>query len=42
VPSAVVAGEANYVLNPSHPDLARIKAGGIEDFRFDSRVVSTD
>lgn len=42
VPSAVVAGEANYVLNPSHPDFARIKAGGIRDFRFDSRVVKTD
>ena len=42
VPSAVVAGEANYVLNPVHPDFARVETGGIEDFRFDSRVVKTE
>ena len=41
VPGAVVAGEVNHVVNPAHPDIARIEAGGIEDFRFDSRVVKT-
>ena len=42
VPSAVVAGETNYVLNPAHPGFAEIKAGGIEDFRFDARIVKTE
>lgn len=42
VPSAVVAGEANYVLNPLHPDFAEIETGGIGDFRFDSRVVKPE
>ena len=42
VPSAVVAGEANYVLNPLHPDFAGIGTGAIEDFRFDSGVVKRE
>ena len=42
VPSAVVAGEANYVLNPLHPDFAEIGTGAIEDFRFNSRVVKRE
>ncbi len=42
VPSAVVAGEANYVLNPLHPDFAEIGTGVIEDFRFNSRVVKRE
>ena len=39
VPSAVVAGEMNYVLNPIHPGFGEIEAGSIEDFRFDARIV---
>lgn len=42
VPSAVVAGEANYLLDPTHPDLAKVEAGGIEDFRFDSGIVKSE
>ena len=42
VPSAVVAGEANYVLNPLHPDFAEIGTGAIKDFRFNSRVVKRE
>ena len=42
VPSAVVAGEANYVLNPLHPDFAETGTGAIEDFRFNSRVVKRE
>ncbi len=42
VPSAVVAGEVNYLLNPAHLEFARIETGGVEDFRFDSRVVKTE
>ena len=33
VPSAVVTGEANYVLNPLHPDFAAIGTGTVEEFR---------
>ncbi len=39
VPSAVVIGEVNYVVNPLHPDFCRIEAGPITGFRFDPRVV---
>ena len=42
VPSAVVVDEWNYVLNPAHRGFAEIKAGGIEDFRFDARIVKTE
>lgn len=42
VPSAVVAGEENYILNPLHRDFAGIETGGIGDFRFDSRVVKPE
>jgi len=42
VPSAVVAGEVNYVLDPTHPGSAKVEAGSITDFRFDSRIVKTE
>lgn len=42
VPSAVVAGEVNCVLDPTHPDFADVEAGGIGDSRFDSRIVKTE
>jgi RES domain-containing protein len=38
VPSAVVAGEHNYLLNPAHPDFARIIAGPPALFHFDPRL----
>lgn len=38
VPSVVIKGECNYLLNPLHPDFARIKAGTPEPFSFDKRV----
>ena len=41
VPSAVVDGERNYILNPIHPGFAEIEAGGIEDFRFDARIAKS-
>lgn len=37
VPSAVVAGEFNYLLNPEHPDFSRLKLMPAEPFRFDPR-----
>jgi len=41
VPSAVVPGESNYLLNSEHPDAADIRVGPIEPFRYDSRLVKT-
>jgi RES domain-containing protein len=38
VPSAVVAGEFNYVLNPEHPDFSKLDVGPAEAFRFDPRL----
>jgi RES domain-containing protein len=38
VPSVVVPGEFNYLLNPAHPQFARVKAGKPEPFSFDPRL----
>ncbi|SDZ74579.1 RES domain-containing protein [Arachidicoccus rhizosphaerae] len=40
VPSAIISEEYNYLLNPGHPDFARIKVHSIEKFNFDSRLFS--
>lgn len=38
VPSAVVKGDYNYLLNPYHEDFHRIKIIHQEDFPFDKRI----
>ena len=38
VPSIVIDGEFNYVLNPAHPDFARMKIGTPAAFSFDPRL----
>lgn len=38
VPSAVVKGDFNYLLNPYHEDFHRIKIIHQEDFPFDKRI----
>lgn len=38
VPSTVVLGEFNYLLNPAHPDFAQITVGKPESFDFDGRL----
>lgn len=38
VPSAVVQGEFNYLLNPLHRDFKKIKVKLIEPFDFDERL----
>lgn len=38
VPSVVVHGEFNYLLNPAHPDFARVRLLAPEPFRFDPRL----
>ncbi len=37
VPSAVILGEFNYLLNPLHPDFAKIKLHPPQPFAFDAR-----
>jgi RES domain-containing protein len=38
VPSAVVPGEFNYLINPAHPDFAALKIASAKRFRFDFRL----
>ncbi len=38
VPSAVVPGDFNYLINPNHPDFKKIKIVSKEDFPFDERL----
>jgi RES domain-containing protein len=40
VPSVVVPGEFNYLLNPAHPDYSQIAAGKPEPFAFDPRITA--
>ncbi|HTV46891.1 MAG TPA: RES family NAD+ phosphorylase [Phycisphaerae bacterium] len=39
VPSAIVPTEFNYLLNPAHPDFAKIKIGPKQPVQFDSRLI---
>jgi RES domain-containing protein len=38
VPSAIVAGDFNYIINPKHPDFKSLKIIMTEPFEFDSRL----
>jgi|TARA_B110000211_G_C13988347_1_gene512787 RES domain-containing protein len=38
VPSAVVQGDSNYLINPYHTDFKKIKIIEITDFPFDKRI----
>jgi RES domain-containing protein len=38
VPSAIVPGESNYLLNPNHPDFYKISIIVEEPFNFDDRL----
>lgn len=38
VPSAVVAGEFNFLINPRHPKIKKVKILSIRPFEFDSRL----
>lgn len=40
VPSVVVGGEFNYLLNPFHPEFEQVKIGKPEPFTFDPRLGS--
>ena len=39
LPSAIISGEPNYLLNSAHPDFRRITIGKPEQFTFDSRLL---
>ena len=39
VSSAVLPRESNLLLNPSHPDFARLQLRVLEDFRLDPRLL---
>jgi len=41
VPSAIVQGEHNYLLNPLHKDFSKIKVVKIQDLTFDGRLSSS-
>lgn len=38
VPSVIIPNEHNYLLNPRHPDMARIEIGEPTNFAFDPRL----
>ena len=38
VPSAVIKGEFNFLINPAHPSFLKIQIKAIEEFEFDSRL----
>lgn len=38
VPSVVVQGDFNYLLNPFHPDFKEVKIISVTDFLFDKRI----
>jgi RES domain-containing protein len=38
VPSVIVPGESNYLLNPLHRDFAKLAIGKAQPFRFDPRL----
>jgi RES domain-containing protein len=40
VPSALVPGDHNYLINPAHPDFANIRIVSIDEFPFDDRLFS--
>ena len=39
VPSAILPREANYLVNPAHPDAKKIVTGGPEPFTLDPRLL---
>lgn len=41
VPSAVVPGEHNFLLNPRHPDFSRLGISDPEPFEFDVRLLGS-
>ena len=40
LPSVIIPGEPNYLLNPAHPDFKKIIVGKPEPFSFDPRLLT--
>ena len=40
LPSVIISGEPNYLINPAHPDFKKISIGKPETFAFDSRLLT--
>lgn len=40
VPSVIIPGESNYLLNTSHPDFKSVRISQPEPFSFDSRLLT--
>ena len=40
VPSVVVAGEFNVLLNPEHPDMEKVRIVSIDPFVYDNRLLN--
>ena len=40
LPSVIIPGESNYLLNPTHPDFKKIVFDKLETFSFDPRLLS--
>lgn len=40
VPSAVVPGDFNFLINPKHPEITKVKIKNVEAFEFDSRFAA--
>ena len=38
IPSVVTPGDFNFLINPYHPDFAKIKIHQVEKFPFDQRI----
>lgn len=41
VPSVIIPGESNFVINQNHPDFSKIVLGPVRDFIFDARLTQS-
>ena len=41
VPSIIIPGESNFLINPAHPDFAKMNIGIALEFPYDSRLHKT-
>lgn len=39
VPSVLIPGESNYLINPAHPGFGRVRIGAAEAFAFNPRLL---